>query len=350
MKTTYKLSKNNKLTIVKGQIILHPKGYFKVDKDNRLIYEVKEPKDWRLENGIPERIVLEGKWGLDVNHNLVFTLRKTQTQSGYERLTFKSQLIQARANSLIFTFGTQGRAGTHAPRLLQLNGKWQADKHNRLQFLVKKLKSSSDTLTLQASWQVKKNNLIYTYKKTSLKTKTKQQHTLRFKGYWQINKKNQLTYILDTKSDSSFTFKTYLETPSIIGKKGAIKYRVGIGLKGSRLFKTEIITLYGVWKLHRKTGLSFEIDYGRINPVRSTKGTVGRSKTSNGVKAITFGAFVRLDKQSKATFKLKTRDGKDLGLSLEFSRTFLKNNAEWFLRVAREKKRPEFEWGVKIPW
>lgn len=333
MKTTYDLSKNNKLTIIKDKIILHPQGYFTVDDDNQLVYEIKEPEDWQLEHGIPERIILEGKWELDVNHNLIFTLRKTETQSGYERLNFKSQLIQARANSLIFTFGTQGRAGTHAPRLLQLNGKWQADKYNRLQFLVKKLKSSSDALTLQASWQVRKNSLIYTYKKTSLKTKTKYTHTLSFKGYWEINKRNQLSYMLDVKNNSSFVFKTYLETPSIIGKKGAIKYRVGIGLKGSKLFKTEVITLYGVWKLHRKTGLSLDIDYGD-----------GR------VKAITFGAFVRFDKQSKATFKLKTRDGKDLGLSLEFSRTFLKNNAEWFLRVAKEKKGAGFEFGVTVPW
>ena len=333
MTPTYKLSKNNQLTITKNKVVLHPNGYFTINSNNQLVFEVKEPKDWRLLHGIPARIVLEGKWDIDINHNLIFTLRKTQTQSGYERLNFKSQLIQARTNSLIFTFGTQGKAGTHAPRLLQLQGKWQADKYNRLQFLIKRLKSSSDTLTLQAGWQVKKNNLIYTYKKTSLKTKTKQLHTLRFKGSWQINKRNQLTYILDTKSNSSFTFKTYLETPSLIGKKGAIKYRVGIGLKGSKLFKTEIITLYGVWRLHRKTGLSLNIDHGN-------------GKT----KAIRFGAFARVNKKSKITFNLKTKKGKNLGLSLEFSRTFLKNNAEWFLRAVKDGKCPRFEWGITIQW
>ena len=267
-----------------------------------------------------------------MNHNLIFTLRKTQTQAGGERLLLKSEIIQAKTNSLVFSLGTQGKAGTHDLRLLQLKGKWQADKDNRLQFLVKKIKTS-DTLTFQGSWQVKNNSLIYTYKKASPTTKTKRTHTLRFKGYWQINKPNRLTYIFDTKGDSSFVFKAYLETPSLIGKKGVIKYRVGIGFKGSRLFKTETITLYGVWKLHRKTGLSFDMDYGE-----------------GKVKVINFGAFVRINKYNKITFKLRSREGKDLGISVEFSRSFLKNSAEWFLRVLAENKHPRFEWGITIPW
>ncbi len=332
MKLAYKINKNNQLTIIKDIRVLYPRGNFGVDKDNQLVYEVKESIDWRQEYGISERITLKGEWGIDVNHNLIFTLRKTQTQTGGERLLLKSKIIQAKANSLVFSLGTQGRTGTHRLRLLQLKGKWQADKYNRLQFLVKKIKTS-DTLTFQGSWQVKNNSLIYTYQKTLLTTKTKRTYFLRFKGYWQINKPNRLTYILDTKGDSSFVFKAYLETPSLIGKKGTIKYRVGIGLKGSRLFKSETITLYGVWKLQRKTGLSFDMDYGE-----------GR------VKAINFGAFVRMSKKDKITFKLRSREGKDLGISVEFSRSLLKNSAEWFLRVLAEDKYPRFEWGVTIPW
>ena len=330
MKTSYKLDKNNKLTIIKDNLILKPLGDFIVDDDNQLAYEIAESVDWRKEYDLPEKITLKGKWQIDAACNLIYTLQKSETQAGSERLLLKSELVQAKANALIFSLGTKGRSGTHGLRFLQLKGKWQADKHNRLQFVVKKL---NNVLTLQGSWQVKNNTLIYTYRKTALKTKIKKLHTLRFSGYWQINKKNQITYILDTKSNSSFVFKTYLETPSLIGKKGVIKYRVGIGIKGSKLFKTEVITLYGVWKFQRKTGLSLDIDYGD-----------GR------VKAITFGAFARFNKQSKATFKLKTRDGKDLGLSLEFSRTFLKNNAEWFLRAVSEEKHPRFECGITMRW
>ena len=332
MKLTYKLRKNNQLAIVKSGKILYPKGNFRVDNKNQLIHEIKESADWRQEYGISKRITLKGEWGIDLNHNLNFTLRKTPTQSGGERLLLKSKIIQAKANYLVFSLGTQGKARTHNLRLLQLKGKWQADKYNRLKFLVKKLKRS-DTLTFQGSWKVKNNSLIYTYRKASLTTKTKRTETLRFTGYWQINKPNRLTYILDTKGDSSFVFKAYLETPNLIGKKGAIKYRIGVGFKGSKLFKSETITLYGVWKFHRKTGLSFDIDYGE-----------GRTR------AINFGAFVRIDKKDKITFKLRSREQENLGISVEFRRSFLKNNTEWFLKVLSEEKRPRFEWGITIPW
>ncbi len=302
MRVKYLVGKNNQLAVIKGKEVLYPKGYFSLNKDNQLVYEVKETTSWRQEQGISKRITLKGEWRIDANHNLTLTLRKTQTQDQKERLLLKSKIIQAKANYLVFSLSTQGKARTHRPRLLQLKGRWQADKHNRLQFLVKKSKTS-DTLTFQGSWQVKNNSLTYTYQKASLITKTKRTHFLRFKGYWQINKPNRLTYILDVKENSSFEFKAFLETPSLIGKKGVIKYRVGVGLKGRRLLKSETITLYGVWKFHRKTGLSFDIDYGEER-----------------TKAINFGAFTRISKKGKITFKLRSREEKNLGISVEFSK------------------------------
>lgn len=138
MKITYKIDKNNQLIIIKDKGILYPKGNFVVDSYNQLVYEVKESADWRQEYGIPQHITLKGEWEVDVNHNLIFTLRKIQTQAGGERLLLKSEIIQAKVNFLVFSLGTKGKAGTHGLRLLQLKGKWQADKYNRLQFLVKK--------------------------------------------------------------------------------------------------------------------------------------------------------------------------------------------------------------------
>ena len=332
MKTSYKINKNNQLTIIKNGKILSPKGNFTVNNNNQLVYEVKELIYWRKKHSIAKQITLKGKWEIDKKHNLLFTLSKTQTQVGGEKLLLNSKIIQAKANYLVCSLGTKGKAGTHGLRLLQLKGRWQADKYNRLQFLIKKIKTS-DTLTFQGSWQVKNNILLYTYQKTSLITKTKRDHTLHFKGYWQINKPNRITYILDAKRGSFFNFKVYLETPSLIGKKGVIKYRVGIGLKGSRFFRSDTVTLYGVWKLHRKTGLSFDINYGQ-----------------NRVKTINFGAFVRIDKKNKITFELRSRERKNLRMSVEFASSFLKNKAEWFLRVLSENKCPRLEWGITIPW
>jgi hypothetical protein len=250
-----------------------------------------------------ERLRLKGRWDLDKKHNLIFTL------------------------------AAGGKDQTYRLRRISLKGKWQADKYNRLQFLIKQGQSFSKPLTFKGTWQVKNNSLIYTYRIEGPKTKKKQTKNLRFQGFWEINQKNRLTYILDAKNNSYFEFKTYLETPSIIGKAGTIKYRAGIGVKGSKLFKIETITLYGVWKFQRKTGLSFEMDYGQAQ-----------------VKAIRFGAFVRISKKNKVSFALRSREGKDLGLSLEFRRTFFKTKAQWFLKILQGKKHPGLKLGFTIPW
>ncbi len=247
----------------------------------------------------------EGKWSLSPNHDLIFTLRKSTTAAKTERITLKTELIQAKANTLVFLLATRGKTNTQRLQRLELKGKWRADKHNRLQFLVKRLRNRTDALTFQGAWAVKRNSLIYTYRKESLKTKQKSTRTLRFKGYWEINKPHRLTYILDTRNDSAFEFKVYLETPNLIGKRGVIKYRVGIGVKGNPLFKARTVSLYGVWKFHRKTGLSLVVDYGG-----------GR------VKAIGFGAFVRIKKKGKVALSLRNRAGKDLGLEVTFTRRF----------------------------
>jgi hypothetical protein len=333
MKAKYKISKNNQLIIDLGKEILRPKGEFVVGSNNQLTYIIKEPKDWRLVRGVPERINLKGIWSISKDHDLVFSLQKTRTQSEKDRLVLKTQLKDAKSASLVFLFATEGKTKTHALRLLELKGKWQADKSNRLQFLVKKLNTNSGVLTFQGAWQLKNNNIVYTYKEAALKTKKKRTNTLYFKGYWDIARRNRLTYILDIKNNTSFTFKAYLETPSLIGKRGVIKYRIGFGLKGSKLFKSEIITFYGVWKFSRVTGLSYEMDYGQQK-----------------IKAIRFRAFVRVQKKNKITFGLRSREGNNLGINLEFSRSFLKDKASWFVRLFAEGENRGVKAGVEIPW
>ncbi len=325
MKLKYKVV-NNKLIILKNKATLQPKGEFTIGTGNNLVYLVKEPDNWLKVNSVPRRIVLKGKFSLDLEHDLTFTLDKTKTQAGNDRLLLKTDLVSAKARSLVFSLGAKENNGAYRLRLLQLKGRWRSDKYNRLSFLVKKLKST-DTLTLQGEWELKNNTLIYTYKRTPLKTKTKKEHSLTFKGYWQINKKNRLTYIFDKKSGSFFEFKVLVETPNLIGKDGEIKYRVGIGLNSSK-----VITLYGVWKLNRKTGLSFEVDYG-----------------NNRVEQIKFTAFVRLRSKDKLSFSLKTKNGKDLGLGVEFKKSFFKHS-EWFLKARRTNAVKRFDCGVTLRW
>jgi len=331
MKIKYKLDKTGAFTITKDRNILRPLGYFSLDQDNHLVYRVTESAVWRKKYDLPEKIVLCGNWNLDENHELKFTLYKTETQTGKETLHLKSELVEAKSDALIFSLGTSGKARTHSLRLMQLKGRWQADKHNRLQFLVKKTRLTSDTITFQGAWQVRKNILVYTYKKEGLKTKSSKVYTLYFKGFWQINQRNRITYVLNAENNSCFEFKAFLQTPSLIGKSGTIKYRVGIGIKKKAEYKPEIITLYGAWKLQRKAGLSFNMDYD-----------------SRKAKPLYFNAFVSLDKKSKVVFTLSSVQGKPLGLSLEFHRTYFKGQAEWFLRALDKGGEQKIEGGVQI--
>ncbi len=333
MQEKYKLNNNCQLTISRGRQSLQPKGLLSLNNNNQLSYHITEPAQWRRKYSLAEQVNLEGKWSIGREHNLIFTLRKTERQAGGEKLTFQSELLEAKANALLFTLVGFGEAGTYTAHLLELKGKWQADKYNRLQFLVKRRNQRSEPLTFQGIWEVKNNTLSYTYQRRSLKTKEKQIHSLRFDGYWQISRKNRLTYILDTQNNSAFDFRVYLETPNLIAKRGVIKYRVGIGLKGSEFFRTQIVSLYGVWKLQRKSGLSLAVDYAAAR-----------------MSAINFGVFVQIKEKTKITLGLLNKQGEPLGLNLTFSRSFLKNNAEWFFRVAQEGERPRFDWAVTIPW
>lgn len=332
MKLKYKVYRTNQLTIKRGKKSLTPPGEFIVD-NNRLIYEIKETGSWLREYNLPKRIILEGEYIIDKDHNLGFIIRKTKNQSGNEKLTLKTDIVAAKKNALVFSLGTRGKAGNYKAYLLELRGRWQVDKYNRLQFHIRRSKTEYDVLTFKGIWEVRNNTIEYTYKKTSLKTKRKKIHRLRFKGYWQINKRNHLIYMLDIDNDSYFDFKAYLQTPNIIGKRGTIKYRLGIGIKGSATYNTKTISLYGVWKFRRKTGLSLVVDY-----------------SEGVVAAIHFGVFLRASKENKITLGLVSREGKDLGLSVTFTQKFLKNEADWFLRLVKEEKYPRFEWGVKIPW
>ncbi|MDP8234208.1 MAG: hypothetical protein P9M06_05350 [Candidatus Saelkia tenebricola] len=73
MKLSYKVIKNNQLAIGKDGKTLYPKGNFTVDNNNQLVYEVKESSDWWQGHGMSKRIVLKGEWGIDANHDFIFS-------------------------------------------------------------------------------------------------------------------------------------------------------------------------------------------------------------------------------------------------------------------------------------
>jgi hypothetical protein len=333
MKKRYRIDKSNRLLIRQGKIEVGLNGKFSIEDKNKLTYTINELKSLREEYNLPEKINLDGVWSLNENHDLIFTLNKTKKQYGGEELYLKTELLDTRFDALIFSLGTTEVSGKQIIRLLQLRGKWQADRYNRLNFLVKRSGSLYDTLTFEGTWEVNGNNtLVYTYAKTYLKKKERLEKTLTFKGFWQFSEKNRLSYLLDLANDSSFSFKVALETPSVMAKEGEIKYRVAIGAAGTRLFKTRLITLSGLWKVSRDFGFSFEIDYGK------------------NVQEIGFGAQVRLAKENEIEFTLTSREGDDMGFGVTFTRTFLKNNAQWFVRLNKRNDELDLQGGVKMEW
>jgi hypothetical protein len=236
-------------------------GRFKVDKNNTLSYHIKAPVPRDM--NIPHQVKLKGEWSLTGNHDLKLTLDKWGRQTFGDRLTLRGNIIDVNKNSVLFGLTTWKKEGTRSTYTIRLQGSWQADKHNRLTFRVKKEERKHDILILNGIWEINKNHrIIYQYKKAHLIRKTKKTHTLAFKGYWDIEDKARISYIIDRNTNSIFNFKTSLG----LFKGNYIKYELGIGLSKRPKPIKRTITLYGTWKIKKNIGLIFEVKYENQKP------------------------------------------------------------------------------------
>ncbi len=344
MKYKYSVDSNNQLVIKpsKTKMPLPVNGKFDIDENNQLIYWLNEPDAWRREYSLPNKIRFIGNWQLNSNYDLELVLDETQDQLKGNPLVLKGEIISTDRDTLVFEVISHRRKQGLSPKgtvpetshiqLLKLSGFWQADEYNRLCFTVKK-KASPDILTLKGIWQLNQNQqIVYTYEKTDLITKTKVSNTLTFEGFWQISETNKLTYILKHSPDSKFDFRAQIETPNIYPQEGAIKYRLGAGVRQAK--KEKVISLYGAWKFNRKLGLIFRMDYGN-----------GR------ICEIEFAADVSFDKRNEITFCLKNKIGEPLGLSVTFTHKFLKTlDAEAFLRLKDSYEESRIDAGMRIPF
>ena len=329
--TGYSVDEFNRLIIRRKNKKLVADGRFSLDKKNRLSYWLNEPASWIKENTLPKKLLFNGRWKLDSKYNLNLNLSKTG-QKEADCLTFKGNIISAENNILAFEITSLDKCGNSHIQILQLGGYWQQDAFNRLCFVLSK-KASPDTLVLEGAWELDKNQqIVYSYQKTLLKRKTKLVHTLSFSGYWQISQRNRLVYILSRNTNSQFTFCVQLDSPNIYPQDGLIKYRLGIGVRGTKFYKDRVVVLYGSWKFSRVLGLIFEIDYGQ-----------GR------IKAIDFGIEAGLSKKDKITLMLRNKEGERLGISITFSHKFLKNtDAQAYVRLKRLEEESGVEAGVEV--
>ena len=212
-------------------------------------------------------------------------------------------------------------------RILKLKGTWRANDYNELCFEVTLRKGPPETYTFKGSWKLNNNQQIEYISEDG-------RDRLTFKGYWNISSANRLVYILEGSSTSRFEFKVQLESPTFYPKKGEIRYRIGVGMRQSRLTAPgQIIILYGEWKFGRNLGLTFQMDYGQ-----------------GKLRAIEFGAEVTFGR-NKVIFALKNELGEPLGVTLTMTHKFLKaNNAEAFIRLKSRQKEQTIEAGITIPF
>lgn len=238
----------------------------------------------------------------------------------------RRRFIAAESNSLtIETIETL--ESSQRLRILTLKGTWRANAYNELVFEVTGRKGSPETYTFKGSWKVNNNQQIEY-------TSEDGRDTLTFKGFWKISCANRLVYAFEGSSTSRFEFKAQLESADMYPKKGQIRYRIGIGVRKSRLTAPgNLIILYGEWKLGRNLELTFQMNYGK-----------------GKISAIEFGATLTFGR-NKVILALKDEFGKPLGVSLTLSHKFLKAvDAEAFIKLKSLRKEMAVEAGITIPF
>lgn len=306
-------------------------GSFKTGQGSSLTYHIKGPMyGLEAERKAPHQVKLRGKWSLNKDHDLVLTLDKWRRQRPGDELTLQGQIVAASADSISFAITTRSKENIATRNILKLQGRWQADEHNRLTFRVKKGQGKHDTLTFDGIWEIDKNHrIVYRYEKAQLLRKRIFKKTLIFEGHWNIAKRNRLSYEISRQAKSAFEFRIDIG----VLDKNYIKYRIGIGVSNKKQPIRRVITLFGKWKIKRNVGLLFEIEYEK-----------GKAK------AIIFGADAKLTKRDKVEFKLKNRLRKDLGMKLKLSRKLLKGDGEAFVKLLRSKKEASIYVGTAWRW
>ena len=301
-------------------------GSVTTDRANRLVYDVAGSRDG-ADGFRPRRITLDGAWRLNADHEL--ELRLAQAESARPRtLTLRGAIVQAKANHLLFALRGQDTGAFVRAQRLALSGRWQADRHNRLTFLVEKSRGEEDRLTLAGAWAVgTRHELLYRYRQRSAGRPN--EHTLMFRGAWDIAGANRLVYRLSGSSDSAFEFSASVQSRALQAREGRLAYQVGIRTARGSTHR-ERVALFGAWKLHKDASVSFEVPYadGRIQAIR-------------------LEGAVALGPREQAAVALRTRRGEPLGLTLTLTRQMTRD-AGLFVQARRNGEERSIMGGVRI--
>ena len=330
IKPKFFLNQDNQLVIknLQAKMPTLVGGKFKM-LNNNLVYTLNKPKSWRRKYGISKKNVFSGTWRLDPEHNLILDLAETKDYAKTS-LVLKGKITQCQSEFLKFKLKSKGDKNKQDVSFLRLDGLWHSDRFNRINFVVKR-HNNPETHIFKNIWQLnKQQRIVYSYEKLGLKRKNKVKQNIIFDGFWQISSSNKLKYILTKGKDSVFDFRVQVESPNIYPKKGAIKYRLGIG---AGVFRREkVISLYGHWNFSRKLGLSFTIDY-----------------EAGQLKRNYLGAKVKITKNKDLVFSLRDAQDRPLGLALTFNHNLLaKKDLEHFLQAKKTGRDLYFGSGITL--
>lgn len=288
-----------------------------------------------------ERRKIKGKWQLDDRHILSYV-----KDDGTEEVELEAALAAAEEDGLVVTVASKQKNGVRVTSLAKLKGKWRVNENNQIEFEIEHKRADVGTgaltknavLTFTGTWHVGENHeIIYTYQTRSGKSRGTKRAELVFKGYWDILENNRLTYLIQGDSESAFRFRGAFQTQSILAKKGEIRYQLGAEVLSApsirRKKRVQTITLFGKFKLSKKLGFEFEMEY------------------ADGEKrSITLGAEYALREDLTIEAKLLNRAGDPLGFEVILTKDFPGLEAEAFVRLRKTLRENAVEAGVTIPW
>ena len=278
------------------------------------------------------KIAVDGTWSMTEGHDLKIKVSGLKSSYAGKTIVLQGEIKKVTGTRLIFGIRESDTVTGLRTRSIELNGRWQADKNNRITFAVKKSNGRSDVLRFQGAWSVgERNELIYRYVKTSLKKGEKFEKALVFKGYWDLAR-HRLTYRIEGSNKSYFEFSASIGTKSLRASSGVIKYQVGIKYKKSKVFRQvrRVVSIYGAWKFGKDLSVRFEA-------------------TASGKKytALSFTAEKPIGRGNTVAVALKAKDGENLGVDVTFTKEFSKD-AEVFLNLSRHPNESRVMGGVRI--
>ncbi len=269
----------------------------------------------------------KGIWELGPNHEVLY-----KSDDDSQEIQFNGSLVGVEPDALVVSYTERVSDQKVVTRLLKLAGTWQLNPNNQITFEVGRKSGKSDVLTFTGSWKVgDANEIVYTYERTDLKTKTKEVQELAFKGYWDISEKNRLTYCVGGDMNNAFRFRGTFQTKSILAKKGEIRYQLGVEVDGKP--KTKTITLFGKWIVSRNLWLDFEIEYD-----------------DGKRKCISFGGTYSLNDSTDITVDLKSEAGKPLGIEVILTKDIFGKDGQAFIRLQETLEESSVEAGMSFVW